>query len=185
MTRHILQNLLILLLAAICLGLVLLTVLDLIPANASGLMLSEKITVSSSQIYANEENRISVVRGTFQNPTNATVVIEKAMIVASNAEGAEKLIELTGISIPARTDKEIVYSWQEAAAYDRILSITVTVEGEEDLVPNSVSSATVDGFAVVYLILLAIFALLLVWACKVRYYMYQEDTEKAKNNEAA
>ena len=185
MTKHILQNILILILALLCLGLLFLTVLDLIPANTSGLQLSEEVAVSSSRINANdEETHISVVRGTFQNPTENTVEIERVQIVVSNEEGDEKTVELDGVTLLPRTDREFSSTWTEDKAYDRILSITVTVDGAEDLVPNKVSNFSFGSFAILYLILLAIFAFLLVWACKVRYYMYQEDLEKEKNREA-
>ena len=183
MTKHILQNILILILGLLCLGLLFLTIVDLIPANTSGLQLSEEVKVSSSQINAKEETRISAVRGAFFNPTNHTVEIERVQIVVSNEEGDEKTLELDGVSIPARTDREFTSSWTEDKAYDRVISITVTVGGAEDLVPNKVSNFSFGSFAIVYLILLAIFAFLLVWACKVRYYMYQEDLEKEKNGE--
>ena len=183
MTKHILQNILILILALICAGLLFLTILDLIPANTSGLQLSEEVTVSSSRINANEETRISVVRGVFYNPTDDTVEIERVRIVVSNEDGDEKTVELDGVAILPRTDREFSSSWAEDKAYDRILSITVTVDGADDLMPNKVSNVSFGSFAIFYLILLAIFAFLLVWACKVRYYMYQEDLEKEKKGE--
>ena len=58
----------------------------------------------------------------------------------------------------------------------------VFVDGEEDLIPNSERTFFVRASTIVCGVLVAISAFFLVWVCKVRYYMYQEDTEKLAEN---
>lgn len=183
MTRHILQNVWIFLLALLTLGLALLLVLDMIPANTSGMEVREKVDVSSSLIDTDENTHISSVQGFLRNTTNATIEVEKVTVEVSNRDGVIKILELEGGKVQPRTDLEVSCVWEGGVAYDRVTSVTVTVNGEEDLIPNTPRTFILNASTIVYLVLTAISAFFLVWVCKVRYYMYQEDMEKSKDKD--
>ena len=180
MTKHILQNLWILLLSLLTLGLALLLILDMIPAKASGLEVKERVEVSSSQISAGGRDYISSVQGFLRNTTAQTVEVERITVVVADSEGTEKVLELPGATVTPHAELEISHIWESGLAYDRVLSVTVTVNGEEDLIPNAPRTFFLNASTIVYFVLTALSAFFLVWVCKVRYYMYQEDMESNK-----
>ena len=184
MTKHLLQNLWILLLALLTLGLAFLLVLDMIPAGASGLEVKERVEASSALISADSNIHISSVQGFLRNKTAETVEVEKITVVVSDDKGNTKTLELPGAKVLPHTQLEISHSWESTIAFDRVHSVTVTVDGEEDLLPNTPRTFILNASTIVYLVLTGISAFFLVWVCKVRYYMYQEDMEKEKSQKA-
>lgn len=181
MTKHILQNVWILLLALLTLGLTFLLILDLIPADLSGLEVKEKVDVSSALIQAGGNVYTSSLRGTLKNTTDEKLAVEKIAVVISNGDGQSKTLEFEEVTVLPHADLDLSYQWESNIAYDRVTSITVTLGGEEDLIPNSEKTFFLRASTIVYGVLVAIAAFFLVWVCKVRYYMYQEDTEKEKS----
>lgn len=184
MTKHMLQNLWILLLSLLTLGLALLLVLDMIPARTSGIEVKEQVKASSSLVSAGGGAHISSVQGFLRNTTNQTVEIERITVVVSDGNGASKTLELPGTTVFPHAELEISHVWESAVAYDRVSSVTVTVNGEADLIPNTPKTFILNSSTIVYLVLTGISAFFLVWVSKVRYYMYQEDMEKAEKQDA-
>ena len=178
MTKHLLQNLWILLLALLTLGLAFLLVLDMIPARASGLEVKERVDVSSSRISADSNVHISSVQGFLRNTTGETVKVDGITVVVEDGKGNTKTLELPGAEVLPHSGLEVSHTWESAIAFDRVNSVTVTVNGEEDLIPNTPKTFILNASTIVYLVLTAISAFFLVWVCKVRYYMYQEDMAK-------
>ena len=180
MTKHLLQNLWILLLALLTLGLALLLVLDAIPAKTSGLEVKERVEASSALISAENKVYISSVQGYLRNATNQKVKVDQITVVVSDGDGNQKSLTLEGAELAPYAELEVSQAWESGVEYDRVLSVTVTVNGEEDLIPNTPTTFFLSASTIVYLVLTALSAFFLVWVCKVRYYMYQEDME-AKN----
>jgi hypothetical protein len=184
MTKHLLQNLWILLLALLTLGLAFLLVLDMIPAGSSGLEVKERVEVSSSLISADGNAHVSSVQGFLRNKTGESIAVEKITVVVADADGNTKTLELDGAKVLPHGELEISHVWESGLDFDRVSSVTVTVNGEEDLIPNAVRTFFLSASTVVYLVLTGISACFLIWVCKVRYYMYQEDMEKKKSQKA-
>jgi hypothetical protein len=184
MTRHLLQNLWILLLALLTLGLAFLLVLDMIPAANSGLEVKERVEVSSSLISAQGKTHVASVQGFLRNTTGDSIEVEKITVVVADADGNTKTLELPGAKVLPHADLEISHVWESSLAFDRVSSVTVTVSGEEDLIPNAPRTFFLSASTIVYLVLTGISACFLIWVCKVRYYMYQEDMEKKKSQKA-
>ena len=182
MTKHIGQNLLILLLALLTLGLTFLLILDLIPADASGLEVKEQADASSALVQAGGNIYTSSLRGTLKNTTDNNLEVDKITVVVSNKDGQSKTLEFQEITVLPHADLDLSYQWESSVSYDRVTSITVFVDGEEDLIPNAERTFFLRASTIVYGVLVAIAAFFLVWVCKVRYYMYQEDTEKYAEN---
>ena len=132
MTKHIGQNLLILLLALLTLGLTLLLILDLIPADASGMEVKEKVAVSSALVQADGDIYISSLRGSLRNTTDNILEIDKITVVVGNEDGQSKTLTFEKLTVLPRTDLELTHQWESNIAYDRISSITVFVDGEEE-----------------------------------------------------
>lgn len=175
MLKHMKQNLIILAIGLVSLALCLLLVLELIPANRSGLEVSEVAHVSSSLINKEEGTYSCAVMGRIYNPTDKTVSAEELKITVSNEDGELKEIVIRGQIIPPRTEWIYSENWEGMIAYDRLVSVFVTVDGETDQLPNRVSEVQAGGLAILYAALLLMMIGLLVRSCKVRYYMHQED----------
>lgn len=175
MLKHIKQNLIILSIGLVSLALCLLLVLELIPANLSGLEVSEVAHVSSALINKEDGTYSCAVVGRIYNPTDETVAAEELRITVSNEDEELKEIVIKGQVIPPRTEWVYSQNWEGLISYDRVVSIYVSVDGETDQLPNRVSQAQAGGLAILYTALLLMMIGMLIRSCKVRYYMHQED----------
>ncbi len=173
--KHMVQNLIIVGLALLCLLFGLLTCLELIPTNPSGLEVQEEIRVSSSMLNYNDKTYVFELYGTIYNPTDATVNIQNLKVTVSDGDGHTETLTLEGMLLPPRTKWEIGHRWEGTTVYDRVAQVTVVSEGGEDLIPNTESAVKGSGMALIYLALLLMTAGILVRRCKLRYYTYQED----------
>ena len=180
---HLAQDLLIGVLAVLTLFFALLSVLALIPADTD-VVISETVTVSSDRWtpLGDPDTRYHVTAsGVLRNRTDKELTVEKLIIPVDNNGGLNDPLELTMenivikprdvmpfTTVPAESDKNCEY----------IGEITAIVNGEEIFLRNP---ADTDLSAVILpLLLTALAAFFLVWACKVRYYMAQEDRMDAK-----
>lgn len=179
MLKHVGQNLIILGLGLLSCLLVVLLVLELIPVSASSLEVKQRIDVSSSVIKVGQEKYDSSLRGILKNPTDTAVTVESLWVTVGNADGEELLIKLEGQSMQPRTTWEIDYRWESWLEYDRVLHVDAIVSGERLTVSNTETVVEAEGPVLLYVVLLLIAAGFLIHACKVRYYMYQEDRADA------
>ncbi|MBQ2734837.1 MAG: hypothetical protein IJF33_03300 [Clostridia bacterium] len=169
----LLQTAKIVVLAVLAIALLLLTALELLPTAVSNLKIGKKFQVSSAWIDVSRDVYSSHLVGEFVNDTNETIVVDALAVTVSDGKVTKK-IELDGFALPPRTDIEISETWTGIYDYDRITRIDVTVNGKEDVLVNTDSTLSISGIAIVYLLLLLVDLLLLVRACKIRYYIWQE-----------
>ena len=111
MTKHLLQNLWILLLALLTLGLALLLVLDAIPAKTSGLEVKERVEASSALISAENKVYISSVQGYLRNATNQKVKVDQITVVVSDGDGNQKSLTLEGAELAPYAELEVSQAW--------------------------------------------------------------------------
>ena len=175
MLKHIKQNLLILTMGLLILVLCLLLVLELKPANLSGLEISEIFTASSATINMEDKTYSGNVVGRIYNPTDSIITPESLTITVSNEDGETKVIEIEGTLIPPRTEWICSQNWEETVKYDRVLEVSVLVDGVSDQLPNRTSTVQAKGLVFLYGALLLMVVGIFVRSCKTRYYMYQED----------
>lgn len=183
MLKHIKQNLLILTMGLLSLALCLFLILELIPANLSGLEVSEVAHASSSLINKEDGTYSSAVVGRIYNPTDKTVVPEGLTVTVSNENGDLKEIAIQGQAIPPRTEWVYSQNWEGLIAYDRVVSVRVTVDGSSDLLPNSAATTQAGGLVLVYAALLLMTVGIFIRSCKIRYYLYQEDRMAEQKDE--
>ena len=169
----LLQDLQIVLWGVLALVLIVLTVLELLPASVSDLTVEEPFSVSSSLIDVSNQTYVSAVTGTVANTGGEQITVDSVRITVSNGR-VSKDIEIEGFVLPPRTEQELSEGWTGNIDFDRITRILVTVDGQDDVIANVSSSIAVSGIAIFYLIVLIPIAILLVRACKVRYYIYQD-----------
>ena len=168
-----LQNLKIVLWGVLALLLAVLTVLELFTAGTAELGVGEAIKVSSSLIHVGEGRYTSAISGSIKNSGAKAVRIEAVRVTVSDGEESRE-IELDGFVLPARYEREIGTVWQGTENFNRVTRVSITVDGTEDVLPNTAAEMPVSGIAIFYLALLLVDVLLLVRAVKIRYYIYQE-----------
>ena len=171
--ERLVQTLKIIVLAILAAALLLLTALELQPAAVSDLKLQKKFQISSALIDVGRDVYATNLVGEFVNETNETIVVDALTVTVSNGK-VTKRIEFEGFTLLPRTDIELSQTWTGIHDFDRITRIDVTVNGKEDVLVNTDSTLSISGIAIVYLLLLLVDLLLLVRACKIRYYIWQE-----------
>lgn len=157
------------------------TVLELLPARNEGVEVSQPITASSSSLSpvgAEIKDYHTLVGGTLFNPTGENIAVESVRVKVSDGKN-EKTVEVEGFILPARTSHEIMTEFEGQIPYDRVVEVSMTCNGREDVLSNqTASSIGISGVAVFYLLLLVGTAFLTVRAAKIRYYLHQESANR-------
>lgn len=178
--NRILQTVLVAVLAACTLFFGFIGVLACIPETAE-LEAVETIHASASKLMADEGYRIDVV-GRVKNTTEKTLVVDGLEILLTDDSGeTERVLTTEKLTILPKNTVDVAVSAETDVAFDTVKQVTGLVNGETITLKNTqdVSLAT----ALIPLIVTAVFAFFLVRACKVRYYMMQED--RADEQEAS
>ena len=169
----LLQNLKIVLWGVLALLFAVLTVLELFSYGTTDITVSDTVKVSSSLINVNEEHYVSSISGSISNAGKDTIRIDAVTVTVSDGKESRD-VKIEGFLLPAYYERELVADWEGDVCYDRVTRVAITVDGVEDVLPNAVNTLPVSGIAILYVVLLAVAVLLLIRACKVRYYIYQE-----------
>ena len=112
--RTVLQDVLLVLFAAVTLFSALLTVLSLIPEPA-GLSVRERVTVSSARVNMEEERFQVESRGRLRNTSDRSVQVERVTVTVGGKNGIT--LEVTEpFTLPARADYDLVLSGTAAHA---------------------------------------------------------------------
>ena len=170
--NRILQTILVAVLAACTLFFGFIGVLACIPETAE-LEAVETVRASASKLMADEGYRIDVV-GRVKNTTEKTLVVDGLEILLTDDSGeTERVLTTEKLTILPKNTVDVAVSAETDVAFDTVKQVTGLVNGETITLKNAqdVSLAT----ALIPLIVTAVFAFFLVRACKVRYYMMQED----------
>ena len=133
----------------------------------------ETVRASASKLMADEGYRIDVV-GRVKNTTEKTLVVDELEILLTDDSGeTERVLTTEKLTILPKNTVDVAVSAETDVAFDTVKQVTGLVNGETITLKNAqdVSLAT----ALIPLIVTAVFAFFLVRACKVRYYMMQED----------
>ena len=169
---RILQTVLVAVLAACTLFFGFIGVLACIPETAD-LEAVEPIRASASKLMADEGYRIDAV-GRVKNTTDETVVVDRLEILLTDEEGVGELLLTTEkLTLLSRSTVDVSVSAEADTAFNTVKQVNVVVNGEKVALKNLQETSLAT--AMIPLIVAAIFAFFLVRACKVRYYMVQED----------
>ena len=173
--NRIVQTCLIVVLGLCTLFSALISVLACIPVSTE-VEIREEIKASASAVSAADASAYLVeVSGALKNTTGEALVIERLEIpVSATGRGGETVtVVLEQISIPARSTVTVAKTEAMSFRGEAVGAVTATVNGEEMFLRNP--AETKPTVALIPIAITAIFAFLLVRACKVRYYMLQED----------
>ncbi len=123
--------------------------------------------------------RIDVV-GAFRNTTEEDLMLDRLeFILEADGVGEPVTFAVENVTVPARNTVTVSKSDLADGRYDRVQEVIATVNGEAVSLRNP--AETSPTAALIPLAVTAVFAYLLVRACKVRYYMLQEDRADSEN----
>ena len=170
--------------AALAVLFAVLCVLELIPTDSSGIVTKEKFQVSSASLTSvdsPEKHYTCLLMGALDNPTDKEIRVD-ALCVSVEGEETEKIIELPGFILPARTSREVTYSFEDTVCYDSVKSIRVMLGDAEERISNRESTAAALSGALIFsLVGLAVSLLLLIDSCKRFRYLRQELSLRSRN----
>lgn len=168
--RTVLQDVLLVLFAAVTLFSALLTVLSLIPEPA-GLSVRERVTVSSARVNMEEECFQVESRGRLRNTSDRSVQVERVTVTVGGKNGIT--LEVTEpFTLPARADYDLILSGTAAHAVEGTPEITAVVDGKTVSLRNPADTPL--AATLVPLAFLILFGILTLRAVRVRRYLAQE-----------
>lgn len=179
MKEHIGQNVRILITGLCLLLLLTAAILSAIPEKQTGLVADRTLEVSNSRITMSEEKYACELQGSLKNDSEESISIESVEILVSDGRN-EHTETLEGFTLPPRVAKEIFLRWETEHAFDRVISVSVCINGERNVLPNVTRGWSINGITWLLLGLSLLTAYLLYRACMIRYYMYQEDQQKTQ-----
>lgn len=181
---HLGQNILIACWAVLTVFFGLLSALALFPAETD-VEIHETVRVTASRL--NGETDVPPLylleaSGTLRNTTAEAVTVDRLTIRIGDGEFSSDKIELKldAVTVPAWAEVRISASEQSNVFCEYVGGITASVGGKEVYLRNPADTDL--SAALVPVILTAVFAILLVRACKIRYYMAQEDRMDREKN---
>ena len=174
MKKHLLHDLLTLVTGILALTCLVLAVLSAIPGKSAPLKVQETIDVSSSQILANSNRYSTRLSGLLKNPHDDTVTVTSLTVRISDGK-TEEDIRLDCFSLKPRHNLPISELWESEHRFDRVLSVTAEVNGEQIELKNATAFANVNGLTVILAVLALICGLAAFHFGKISYYIRQEE----------
>lgn len=173
--KHIGYNLLVVLCALVALAFLVVSVVSLFSVGKSqGIAVKEEFRVSSSPLDAANQNFVSQLSGYLINYEDEKAVVETITVVVGNGRERRE-IKLEGLTLYPRLAEEIRHEWKTDFNFDRIHSVSVTVEDESQVLANSTAEWEFNPNILIYALICAVACFATVFTFKKRYYRYQED----------
>ncbi len=181
MGKHLLQKLLLVLLALCCAGSLWMAVFEMLPERSnSGLAVQEQLKVASAPIDKDGNSFSCLLSGSITNSGDSTVQVQRLLVTVRNGE-QEREVSLPGFSVPARTNVPVSLSWEDGVEWNQIKAVFAEyAEGGERLPNVARQGLSVNVFAVVWLAVAAAFGYAAFSAGRVLYYAAQEDAMNAE-----
>ncbi len=171
-TERILQDAKIALLGILTLLFIVVTVIEAFFASAGDIGVEEPITVSSALISKGGTSYTSSIMGVLVNNGETAIKVDRITVTVDGGRTETVNLETPTLILPRNTER-IYYTWESRTAYDRVLDVEVTVNGEVQAIYNLPNQSGILP-VVVCLVLAALSGWLLSRAVRVRYYMWQE-----------
>lgn len=164
--------------ALLTLGLAVLLILELLPKGAEDIGVKSPLTASSSSLspYGEpvKEYRTQII-GSLTNSSEQVLEVSSVQVTVSNGR-VKKSVEYTeAFTLPPRYERDIMIDFKGDADYDRVTEVSAVVNGERVVIENSTNRVSLGGAAIFFGILLIPCVCLLIRACKLRYYISQEE----------
>jgi multidrug efflux pump subunit AcrA (membrane-fusion protein) len=177
--NRLLQTVLVAVFAVCTLFSAFISVLACIPVSTD-VEIEETVKAYASRENAWEDTYRIDVAGALKNTTEGDLTVERLEFILE-ADGVDEPVTVVAenVTIPARNTVTVSKSELANEKFDRVKEVVATVNGETLSLRNP--AETSPTAALIPLAVTAVFAYLLVRACKVRYYMMQEDRADTKN----
>ena len=164
--------------AAVCAVLVIVllvvAVMEMIPAESVGVQVKDEIYVASSPIYAGGSVYTTHVRGIVKNTSTETVDLESIRVVIGNGN-SKKSVEKTGFLLAPGSDYDVDLDFESDGDFDTVHEVYLKVNCVETRVSNrSMSAFPLSGLGLGCIVLLFPAVFLLVRSIQGCYYLYQE-----------
>lgn len=173
----ILQTVWIVLWGILALALACLLVLEL--ASEMGgeeIAVNEEVTVASALISSDNQLHSSLVSGRIANRSAKGITIETLRVTVRARNGAERIVRVEQIVIPARSVYILDERFESGAYFESVERVEITVDGETRMLDNVSENgrSIFDGATLLYAALLVPVVWLLIRASKKRYYVFEE-----------
>ena len=176
---RVLQTVLISVLAACTLFFGFISVMACIPEPAD-VEITEPIGASASRVSLESGYHIEVT-GRLKNITDKPMTDARIEILLTNQAGEGELtLVMENQALYPKHELDVKTYQLSDKAYDVIKQVRITAGGEE-IVAREVSQNLLAS-ALIPVLVTAVFAFFLVRACRVRYYMMQEDRAERSEN---
>ena len=155
-----------------------LIVIDLFSAGGETLTVGSSLLVSSSSLSAEQEaakTYLTEVTGTLTNKSDSeTLTVESLQLLVSDGTHTRQVtVNDEPILLPPRVHRDFSTSFEGEIPFDRFESITAVINGESVSIQSGGESG-LGGAVLFYAALLTVSALLLIRACRIRYYLWQQ-----------
>lgn len=175
---RVMQTALIAILAVCTLFFGFISVLACMPETAD-LEAVEPIRASASKVMADEGYLIAAV-GSLKNTTERTLIAERLEIFLTDDKGeGEQILVKENLAVLPKHTVDVSMTAPSDEALHVVKQVRVLMDGEYVTLRNVPQTSL--AMAMIPLIITAVFAFFLVRACKVRYYMMQEDRADASS----
>ena len=132
--------------------LLVITVFEILPAGQSVLIAKDEITVSPSRISVGSNTYQLLVSGTLFNDSDETLTVDSLTVRVEEDEKSLDIRIPLSLTLGPRAEHPLSYSMESTEAFERITSVTASVDGEDVAVSETASPA----FGTVTLLLLAL-----------------------------
>lgn len=164
----------------VALVLAVLTVLELLPEGKSGVVVKERVEVSSAKIYADGTLYSTELRGILRNSEREAVTVDSILIVVDDGDVKRK-VTVEGFVLPAGAEYSLSHRFEDAYRFENVREVRVRVGGVESRIANrSASAFPISGLAIACIVLLIPTVLFAVHAVQGCLYLREERRISAK-----
>lgn len=137
---------------------------------------NEQVTVASAVVSSENGIYSNLVSGRIANRSSKSVTLEAIRVTVRGGDGAERVVRVGQVVIPARSVYIIDESFDSGSHYETVSRVEITLDGETRTLDNVSENerSLFGGATLLYAALLVPVVWLLVRASKKRYYLFQE-----------
>ena len=155
-----------------------LIVMELFATGSGNLTVGDTVRVASSSLSAyNDTSKTyhTIITGTLTNESaEETFAVEHLKITGTDGKNVREVtVDAENIKLPPRFHRDFSAEFESDIEFDSFESVQATVNGKPVEVYAG-AKASLGGALLFYAALLTVSVLLLVRACRIRYYLWQQ-----------
>ena len=155
-----------------------LIVMELLATGGGGLTVGDTVRVASSSLSAYNDTAKTyhtIITGTLTNESvDETFAVEQLRVTVTDGKNVREVtVDTENIKLPPRFHRDFSAEFESDIEFDGFERVSATVNGETVEVYAG-AKASLGGALLFYAVLLIVSVLLLIRACRVRYYLWQQ-----------